>query len=504
MRSDTGTDHDAPCAAAPGEFHALKKKAINGVFWSNIESWGRQIISLVIVLVMVRLLTPREYGVFAIVMVVLEIMKVFVDDGFIDVIVQRTSISKLQLNTLFFVNLGAGLTVGAAAIALTPLIASLFGEPELLSLIPAICIAVLVGTLSAVHQAILRRELDFQSLAKRSVVGVVGGGVLGIATAAAGFGIWSLVVQQIAERLIGLVVLYRQCSWRPALVWSTDCAREVVPSAAKMIATRFMVHVEKNIDRFFIGLLLGPTVLGLYTLARRLLDTVLSLLIYGTAHIAMSTFSRLQTDPVRLKAAVGVVCEIGSLVIFPVCLGLALTAPAVLPLLMGERWAESASLFQLLVLGGIPFYVIEVIQTLARAMGKLKWTLVTLAAVIALNLLVVLGLHSYGIAAIAAGLVVRDFLLIPAYLLVARHLTGISIGELLRPFFVPFGASLLMGVAIYSLTDMAAAHWTVPAILAFQIAAGVVIYGTLVVASNPTAIRRVAGILREVRAARSG
>jgi O-antigen/teichoic acid export membrane protein len=179
----------------------LRQQAVKGVFWSALESWGRQAISFGVFFLLARLLGPGTFGLVALSSVFLAFLQVFLDQGFSQAIVQRQNLEPEHLDTAFWTNLGVSILLATTSIACAGLVSDLFKEPQITSIIRCSSLGLLLSAFSSVQDAILQRKLAFKALATRSLVGVVIGGVVGVSMAFMGFGVWSLVGQQLSTSL---------------------------------------------------------------------------------------------------------------------------------------------------------------------------------------------------------------------------------------------------------------------------------------------------------------
>jgi len=478
----------------------LMHRAARGAMWATADTWGRQIVSLMVLLVMARLLTPTEFGLFGIVAVVQALMMIVLDDGIGEAILQKRELEPGHIDSAFWFNLGGAAAAMLAGIAVARPVAGWFQQPQLEPLIIVMSLSLIPGALGGIHQALLRRSFAYDALAMRSILGISLGGAVGILFAWRGAGVWSLVAQSLAEKIIGTTILWWRSPWRPRLHWSRRHIRELLPYALKIIFSRALHFGYKQADRFIVGLFLGPTVLGAYTLAFRIFDTGVALLMQAGNNVAFSAFVHLSADAARLRAAYYQITETISLAAFPAFIGLSSIAPDVVELVFGAKWRLAGSLLQIIALMGIPALTGSYVSTLMRASGHPGLSLVVLAGAAAGNILLALVAISFGAAAVAWALVACAFMFMPIEYLILRRLIGARAREYIARYAPAAASAAIMGAAIIlvrSALPDAHAHLA----LAAEIGTGGAVYGLALLMLGKRALLRAAETVKALRPA---
>lgn len=190
----------------------LRQKAAKVIFWSVIQKWGRTAVWSLSLIILSRLLAPEAFGLVALATAFIAFIEIFLDMGFGAAIVQRTDLEPGHLDTAFWISVSIGTLLTFVTIAASGLLAGLFDEPRLAPVLSWLSIGFVLIGLSAIQRAILQRNLAFKNLAGRSLTATVVSGIVGISMAFAGYGVWSLVSQNLARSLAGVVVLWRASS----------------------------------------------------------------------------------------------------------------------------------------------------------------------------------------------------------------------------------------------------------------------------------------------------
>lgn len=430
---------------------SLREKAVKGVGWSIVQRWGREAVSLLTFVILSRLLKPEAFGLVALAMVFTAAVEVFLDQGLGAAIVQRADLERAHLDTAFWISIVTGSMLALGAIALAGFVAGLFDEPRLTPVLRWLSLSFLLGALSSTQTAILQRELAFKSLAARSLVATAVGGGVGVSLALAGFGVWSLVAQTLANGAAGALVLWRASSWRPGFNVSSKHYRELFPFGLSVVGNNSLKVFVRRSDDFLIGYFLGPTMLGYYTIGYRLLLVIIRLVTGITNAVAFPTFSRLQRHPERMSRAFYNVTQYTSLLAFPVFFGLAVLAAELIPTLFGEQWIPSIPVMQVLAMIGILHSVLYFNGSVLRASGKPSWEFGIMFLNAVFSILGFMLAVRWGIVAVAASFVVVGYLLAPASLWAVRRLLPFDFRTYLRQFAPSLIASLAMVVVVASL-----------------------------------------------------
>src|SRR5919106_1377792 len=354
---------------------SLRQKAVKGLFWSVVQKWGRAGLTTITFIILSRLLAPEAFGLVALATAFTVFIELFLDQGFGSAIVQREELEPEHLDTAFWLNVLTSILMTVGLIAASGLLGALFEQPRLTSVLQWLSITLILSGLSSTQISILQRKLAFKEFAIRSMVANAVGGIVGISMAFAGYGVWSLVGQDLAGGLVRVVVLWRASDWRPGFKVSKRHYKELVTFGASIVGNNALNVLMKSSDDLLIGYFLGPTLLGFYTIGYQLLVIIIRLVTEVTNSVAFPAFSRIQHQPERMRNAFYKVTQYTSVFAFPVFIGLAALAPEIVPAVFGEKWAPSIPVMQVLALIGILQSVLFFNGSVIKASGKPSWQL---------------------------------------------------------------------------------------------------------------------------------
>ncbi|MBW4459937.1 MAG: MOP flippase family protein [Nodosilinea sp. WJT8-NPBG4] len=427
----------------------LHQQAVKGAFWSAVESWGRQFFSLFTFFLLARLLSPEIFGLTALASIFIAFMQLFLDQGLAQAIIQRKEISEEHLNTAFWICAIIGFFLTIFSILLAPFASSFFDEPKLTSIIRVLSLGFIFGSLSSVQDAILSRNLEFKPLALRTLIATVVSGLVGVAMALNGFGVWSLVGQQLCSNVVSTVMLWKVSSWRPAFQFSLQHGKELASFGISVVGFNVFNFFNKRTDDLLIGKFLGTVQLGYYSVAYRLLLISSQMLISIISRVALPTFSKLQQEPERMKKAFYEVTNISSAISFPIFIGASALAPEIILVVFGAQWENSIPVMRILMLIGPVHTILIYNSSILMAMGKPNWRLAIQVVNVLVNVVGFFIVVRWGIIAVASVYVIRGYLLLPLSIWAIDRLLKVDYRSYMAQYFSPLFCSLLMTLAMF-------------------------------------------------------
>lgn len=373
----------------------------------------RILVQVLSVVLLSRILSPGDYGLIAMVTAVIGVADIFRDLGLSTAAVQARTLSERQRANLFWINAGLGAGLAVVAFCLAPVLAALYGQPELVGIGQALALTFLLSGLATQYRADLTRRLLFGRLAVADVVAAVSGLALALAAAMAGAGYWALVVQQLAQYGVMLALVVVGGRWRPRRPSRGAEMGGLLRFGWHMVGTQVIGYVANNADSVLIGARFGAGALGLYNRAFQLLMTPLAQVRSPVTQVALPVLAAVQDDARTLARYVGQ----GQLALgYTLVAGLGLVvggAPQLVSALLGDTWQAAAPLVALLAVAGavqtlgLANYWVYVACGLTGAL--FRYSLIQAAVKIAA---VVVG-SSWGVVGVAAGYALAPLLTWP-------------------------------------------------------------------------------------------
>lgn len=327
---------------------SLKNKTVKGTVWSSLDAFLGQGITFLVGLVLARLLSPEEYGLIAIITIFISVFNSIVDSGFSNALIRKQDATEVDYNTVFYTNLVISAVLSTALFFGAPLIADFFARPQLTPLTQAMSSIVVINAFSIVQNIRLTKNIDFKTKTKVSLIASVASGIIGIAMAFSGFGVWSLVAQQISKQLLNSVFLWVFNKWLPKLIFSWKSFKEMFDFGWKLLVSGLINTIWTEIYQVIIGKFYQPQTLGQYTRAQQFSSIFSSNLTSIIQRVSYPVLSQLQDDKERLKSGYKRIIKITMLVSFVLMLGLAAIAKPMILVLIGDKWLPAVPFLQIL------------------------------------------------------------------------------------------------------------------------------------------------------------
>jgi O-antigen/teichoic acid export membrane protein len=345
---------DSPVAAEPEPPIAPLGGQVFRGSWISLVSQATMLgLRLVSTVVLARLLTPRAYGVVAMVTVVTGFIGLFKTLGLGTATIQAPQLTHAQLNGVFWINVGFGCLAMLVTIAIAPAMAWFYGEPQVTALTLALAVTFVFGGSGVQHAALLRRHFRFGTAAAIDVSSAVFGAATTIVFALGGAGPWSLVAGLIAIELCNVVLLWFAVEWRPTRPRIDAKISEMVGLGRDLTLFNVLVYWARNLDNFLIGRYWGSTQLGLYSRAYQLLLLPLQQVTTPLSTVAISALSRLSGEDVRYQQAYVRLLEKVAIACMPMTTFLFVEGHRLIAVLLGATWMDVVPIFRPLAIAGM-------------------------------------------------------------------------------------------------------------------------------------------------------
>ncbi len=431
---------------AAGERRATVRRSL---IWSAVENFGAVLISFGSLILFSRMLTVAEFGLFSIVLAVMELLDLVVRMLFHDALVQRKDITPAHFDTAFTVTMGLSLACVAACVALAGPFERIVQSPGAGAVLAWMTLMLPCGGVTATIVAQQRRELSFRSLALRTLMGRLVGAAAGLTLVALGAGVWGLVAQQVLVVAIGSLVLWVGASQRPRLRFSMAKLRDLWSFSLFSLGTLVLNSAVKRIFVILAGAFLGLRAAGILNLAMRTVDTLYSVAATGVSQVAMPMLASVQVDRERMVRIYRLATALTCAVMYGLFFGLAALAPEVVRVMFGAQWAEAAiyvSVMACLTLIQAPRLMMSPLLT---AIGRPADPMIARVVEITVMVGLLWAVHSSELPTAVAIWVARELVGFPVMLWLVRRATAMRVRDQLRGSLTPLVASAAMAGAIF-------------------------------------------------------
>jgi len=354
---------------------SLKQSTARGALFSSSAQAVSFVLRTVSMVILARLLFPKDFGLVGMVTAATGFIGLFRDAGLSLATIQRDTLTKGHVFTLFWVNLGVGCLLGALSAILAPVLVSFYHEPRLFWITVTFGIAFVFQGATAQHRAILQRNMRFRKLALIDTVSWVGSIALAIAMAATGFGYWALVSMTIGQTVLSSVGTWLTEGWIPGAPGPLEEIRSMLRFGGAVSLNSVLSYLAYNTDKILLGRFWGAETLGIYGRAYQLANLPTENLNSTLALVAFPALSRLQNEPARLRNYFLKGYRLFLSLNMPITVSFALFADDIIRVFLGPRWHEAAPVFRLLAPTVMAFGLINPFFWLLLATGQVRRSL---------------------------------------------------------------------------------------------------------------------------------
>ena len=389
---------------------SLKQRSIDAIIWTLLEKYGIQVFALFIGIILARLLTPADYGLIGMISVFFAIALVFVNSGFSAAYIQKKDANEVDASTIFFFNLITSIFFYGVLWFTAPLIADFYGQIQLIDLIRVSGVILIINSFSMIQIAKLTKQVKFRKKTIISLVGTILSGIVGIWAALTGYGVWSLVFQQITNTSVTAIGLWLFYKWRPQLVFNIGSLKTMFSFSSYILMSNIIRTIFDNIYILVIGKFFPAAQLGFYTKAKSYQKLVSKQPASAIGVVSFPVFSKLQDDKPALKNSMKKFSQHTLFFIAPISAVLFVIAKPLVLVVLTEKWMPMAPYFQLLLLVGF-FYPLNLMNVqLLNAQGKSKLNFRITIIKNSLHIINIIVMYRFGVIYIIYGEIIVSML----------------------------------------------------------------------------------------------
>lgn len=352
------------------EEQSLKDKTVKGVAWSGIDNVAQFGVSFLVSIVLARLLSPDDYGLIGIITIFTAICTAIINGGFTTALIRKKDATDDDYNTAFIVNLGISLLLYVVIYLCSPFIAGFFHREELVALTQVSSLGMIIGALGLVQQTRLTKRIDFKSQTKITIIASVVSGIVGIVMALIGFGVWSLVAQNLISQGLRTILLWVANKWVPQLRFSSESFNELFGFGWKMMVGGVLDTVWKELYQVVVGKFYSPATLGQYTRAKQFSTLFSSNLTTVIQRVTYPVLSTIQDDKERMVAAYRKIIKTTMFVTAISMFFLGAISEPLLYCLIGPKWHEAAIYLPLICITGSTYPLHAINLNMLQVQGR--------------------------------------------------------------------------------------------------------------------------------------
>ncbi|MEO1170220.1 MAG: lipopolysaccharide biosynthesis protein [Pseudomonadota bacterium] len=430
---------------------SLRDRVRSAVFWRSGSQIVAQMITWATTFLVIRMLTPEDYGLVAMAALVVIFLSLMEGFGFASSLIQRESVSKKELRQVFGLLILINVTLAGIQFLIAPLAAAYFRQPELVAILRVQTLLYFITPFLALPFAILSRELEYRKLAIANLIGAIAGAATALTMASMGYGVWTLVFSPIV-----LFAVRATCMTFAAhsLIWpsfSFRGASAIIGFGGALTLTQFFWFLQSQSDIFIAGRIYDAYNIGLYTTSLFLAQILVSKFVPPLNDVAFAAYSRMHREKRPIGNAFANSARLILTATLPFYFGLAITAEPLVEAILGEQWLGIIPIVSLLALA-MPFMTLQILFGPAtNALGRPGIAVrvnICGAAIMATGFLVAVG---YGIIGLAWAWLIAMPILTCVTMFLSMPTIDVSLRQLAGAIAPGLSASLAMAIIVVAI-----------------------------------------------------
>ena len=462
----------------------LTSRTILGGLWTAITNASGRILQITLLVVLARLLSPGDFGLYGIATLTLTALQRFSRLGFDTALIQRHEENvDSYLDTVFTLQILRGVALAGVAFLAAPLVAEFFSEPRATPILRVIALSSVIRGLYNPGIVYLEKNLEFHKKFVHSFSRAASRFVVSIGYALVSPTVWALVVGAVAGKFVQLLVSYVIHDYRPWPRFDRERAAEMVNYGKWIFGSSAISFFYSEGDDIFVGRILGSGSLGAYQIAYQLSNAPATEVAHTISRVSMPAYSKIQDDERALREGFHRVLQLSSLASVPMGVGIAVVAPVFVPTFLGDGWEMMVAPMQVLAVFAVLRSVRTCASPLFRALNQPDYTAKIHAVRLAVMVVTIVPLTgSFGLAGTALSVLLTSAVGIPIATAWVIRLIGDDLRSLGGVVGVPIAGSLLMGGCAFAVRRVVNQAAGATASFVATVFAGVVVYGLFVLA----------------------
>lgn len=329
----------------------IKNKAISGALWTGFEKIGRQMVRFIVGVVLARLVLPADYGAVGMLAIFMAIANVFTDSGMGSALIQKKDKTDADYSTVFWYNLLLSCFFYALMFVSSPWIAAFYKMPILEDVMRVVAVTLVTNALATVQITRLTVNLKFREQSLVSMASVILSGGIGIILAYKGLGVWALVFYNLAGSIINGLLIWLVARWMPSLTFSKQSFLELFGFGSRILGSSLINTIYQNLSTLVIGRLFSPAEVGFYNRGASYAQLPTATIQDVALKVNYPILAKYKEDDCQLLRAYKKMMTVPLYVLYPVLIGMTVTAEPLICVMIGEKWLPAAAIMQILCLG---------------------------------------------------------------------------------------------------------------------------------------------------------
>lgn len=316
----------------------MRNKMSKSVMWKLLERFGVLGVQFLLQIILARLLSPEHYGALSIMVIFTTLANVFVQNGFNTALIQNKDVSEKDYSSVFWISLGIAGGLYAVIYFIAPAIALFYDMPDIMTPLRVLALMLFPGALNSVQYAKISREMDFKKVFYSNIGGVIISGIIGIIIAYLGGGLWALVAQTLLNVLVSCLVMFFTAKLKIYFTCDIGRVKVLFSYGWKLLVSSLLDTLYADLNSLVIGKKYNTDTLGYYSRGKQFPQFICNAVNGALQSVLLPAMAAEQDDKNKVKDMMKMSMMLSVYILFPVMAGLAAVAPAVVNLLLGEKW----------------------------------------------------------------------------------------------------------------------------------------------------------------------
>lgn len=429
----------------------MLKTISSSLIWTTIQQFGTQGLNFVVSIILARLLLPSEFGLIALLSVLMALSNAIIDGGLAKSIIRSDSVSQNELSSVFWLNVALAVIMYLALFLSANYVAHFFEQPQLLQILRVYGLVLLIGSFGIIQRAQLTKSMNFKSQTLIAFPSLIAGAIVGITMAFTGWGVWSLVWAAITRSVMGTVQLWIYSKWIPSLSFSFASIKPHFSFGYKLTISAIIDTVFRESYTLVIAKFFNPMQVGFYNRANSLKQLPVSNFSAILGRITFPLFSKVKNDNEQLKRYYKKILQSSAFLIAPTLLVMAVMAEPLFRFLLTEKWLPAVPYFQILCVQGILYplhaYNLEILNVKGRSDLFLRLEVIK-KSVLLISIIISV---PYGIYALLISRIIVSIFMVFVNTFYSGKLIGYNIWLQLKDLVSPVGIALLTASFVFFL-----------------------------------------------------
>lgn len=450
-----------------------KRNVFSGLFWKFSERILAQGVSFVVSIILARILMPEDYGIVSMVNIFITIADVFVVSGFSTALIQKHDANETDFSTILYCSLLVSVLIYVVLFLSAPFIAVFYDEPILAQVIRVFGLRMPLAAYNSVQHAYVSRHMLFKKFFYSTLGGTLVSGVVGIAMAYLGFGVWALIGQYFTNSIIDIIVLSFTIKWKPKLLFSLSSAKSLMSFGWKILMADLVGTVYQQLRSFIIGKVYTSVDLAYYNRGKRFPDLITTNVDGTISSVLFPAMSDYSDDKEKIRNIVSRTMRVSSYIMFPLMVGMVAVSKPLIFVLITEKWTKAIPYMQIMCIAGAVNSVTNTNLQALKAIGRSDVVLKLEFIKKPVGLVMILISMRFSVLAIAWTMPIYAIYAAIVNMSPNKKLIGYGLKDQIMDL-TP--ATLLSIIMFFAMKLVERVHVTIPVLLVLQVLVGALVY----------------------------